>query len=42
MLTSERDFMPENPYTVGLDKNAANDTLLSPLSFIERTSTVYP
>ncbi len=34
--------MPENPCTVGLGKNAANDTLLSPPSFIERTSTVCP
>ena len=34
--------MPANPYTIGLDKNAANFTALSPLSFIERTATVYP
>ncbi|PWB44742.1 MAG: acyl-CoA synthetase [Rhodocyclales bacterium] len=34
--------MPANPYTIGLDKNAANYTPLSPLSFIERTATVYP
>ncbi|MBI4987883.1 MAG: acyl-CoA synthetase [Rhodocyclales bacterium] len=34
--------MPEHPYQDGLDKNAANYTPLSPLSFIERTATVYP
>ncbi|MDT3735330.1 MAG: acyl-CoA synthetase [Denitratisoma sp.] len=34
--------MPANPYTIGLDKNAANYTPLSPLSFIERTAAVYP
>lgn len=31
-----------NPYNVGLEKNNANYTPLSPLSFIERTATVYP
>jgi fatty-acyl-CoA synthase len=34
--------MPDSPYTVGLDRNAANFTPLSPLSFIERTASVYP
>ncbi|MCC6878245.1 MAG: AMP-binding protein, partial [Rhodocyclaceae bacterium] len=34
--------MSANPYTIGLDKNAANYAPLSPLSFIERTATVYP
>ena len=34
--------MPESPYTLGLDKNAANYTPLSPLSFIERTAQVFP
>ena len=34
--------MPANPYSIGLEKNAANYTPLSPLSFIERTATVYP
>lgn len=34
--------MPPNPYSIGLSKNAANYTPLSPLSFIERTATVYP
>jgi fatty-acyl-CoA synthase len=34
--------MPANPYAFGLDKNTANYTPLSPLSFIERTATVYP
>ena len=31
-----------NPYTVGLDRNAANHMPLSPLSFIERAATVHP
>ncbi|MEO8300005.1 MAG: AMP-binding protein, partial [Burkholderiales bacterium] len=31
-----------NPYTLGLDKNAANHVPLSPLSFIERSAAVYP
>jgi fatty-acyl-CoA synthase len=31
-----------NPYDVGLDRNAANYVPLSPLSFIERTASVYP
>jgi len=31
-----------NPYTTGLDKNAANFVALSPLSFIERSARVYP
>ncbi|MBI2296657.1 MAG: acyl-CoA synthetase [Betaproteobacteria bacterium] len=31
-----------NPYTVGLDKNAANYTPLSPLSLLARTAYVYP
>ncbi|MDM7947359.1 MAG: acyl-CoA synthetase [Oceanibaculum nanhaiense] len=31
-----------NPYARDLDKNAANYTPLSPLSFLERTATVYP
>ena len=34
--------MPANPYSIGLEKNTANYTPLSPLSFIERTATVYP
>ena len=34
--------MSANPYTIGLDKNPANFAPLSPLSFIERTATVYP
>ena len=34
--------MSANPYSSGLDKNPANFTPLSPLSFIERTATVYP
>ena len=31
-----------NPYSLGLEKNAANYTPLSPLSFIERAAYVYP
>lgn len=31
-----------NPYSMGLDKNAANFAALTPLSFIERTASVYP
>ncbi len=34
--------MPDSPYTVGLDRNAANYAPLSPLSFIARTADVYP
>ncbi|MBV6409788.1 MAG: acyl-CoA synthetase [Burkholderiales bacterium] len=34
--------MPASPYTIGLDKNAANHAPLSPLSFLERTADVYP
>ncbi|MCX6044359.1 MAG: acyl-CoA synthetase [Chloroflexi bacterium] len=31
-----------NPYSVGLDKNPANYTPLSPLTFLERAASVYP
>jgi fatty-acyl-CoA synthase len=31
-----------NPYELGLDKNPANFVALSPLSFIERSASVYP
>ncbi|WP_028998686.1 acyl-CoA synthetase [Azohydromonas australica] len=31
-----------NPYSLGLDRNAANFVALSPLSFIERAALVYP
>ena len=31
-----------NPYTEGLDKNSANFTPLSPLTFIERAASVFP
>ena len=34
--------MPDNPYQVGLGKNPANYAPLTPLSFIERTASVYP
>src|SRR5258708_28955854 len=31
-----------NPYEVGLDKNAANFTPLTPLGFLLRSASVYP
>ncbi len=31
-----------NPYSIGLDKNPANYTVLSPLTFVERTAYIYP
>ncbi|MEK9901507.1 MAG: AMP-binding protein, partial [Rhodospirillaceae bacterium] len=31
-----------NHFETGMDKNAANYTSLSPLSFIRRSATVYP
>src|SRR5579872_3726670 len=31
-----------NPYTVGLDRNAANHAPLTPLGFIERAAAVHP
>ena len=31
-----------NPYELGLDKNQANFVALSPLSFLERSASVYP
>ncbi len=31
-----------NPYSTGLDKNAANFVALSPLSYLERAARVYP
>ena len=34
--------MSNNAYDHGLDKNAANYTPLSPLSFLERTAYIYP
>ena len=34
--------MSANPYAQGLEKNAANYATLTPLSFIERTASVYP
>lgn len=34
--------MPNNLYSIGLEKNPANYVPLSPLSFIERTAAVYP
>ena len=34
--------MQGNPYNTGLDKNKANYTPLSPLSFLERSAQVYP
>jgi fatty-acyl-CoA synthase len=34
--------MPDNPWSIGLDKNAANYVPLTPLSFLARTAEVYP
>ena len=34
--------MQTHPYQTGLDKNEANFVALSPLSFIERSASVYP
>jgi len=34
--------MPDSPYSTDLDRNAANYSPLSPLSFIERAAAVYP
>lgn len=34
--------MPHNPYELNLEKNTANYTALSPLSFLQRASDVYP
>ena len=34
--------MPDSQYATDLDKNAANYTPLSPLTFIERAAAVYP
>lgn len=31
-----------NPYTVGLDRNAANFVALTPLDFIARTASIFP
>jgi len=31
-----------NPYSIGLDKNPANYTPLSPLTFVERSAYIYP
>jgi len=36
------DMPPSSPYHAGLDKNTANYSALSPLSFIERAASVYP
>ena len=34
--------MHHNPYELGLDQNPANFAALTPLSFIERTASIYP
>ncbi|WP_444814974.1 acyl-CoA synthetase [Variovorax brevis] len=36
------DLTTNHPYQFGLDKNEANFVALSPLSFIERSASVYP
>ena len=51
MTTTETPVPPQTqpqvqprrqPYSTGLDKNAANFVALSPLSYIERSAAVYP
>ena len=32
----------DNPYNIGLDRNAANYQPLTPLTFLERAATVFP
>ena len=34
--------MPNSQYSTDLDKNSANYSSLSPLTFIERAASVYP
>ena len=34
--------MPSAIYDLGLDRNPANFTVLSPLGFVERSATVFP
>ena len=34
--------MSNNPYTIGLDKNAANYQPLTPIGLLERAAKVYP
>src|SRR3989304_5089117 len=34
--------MPTNKYEMGLDKNDANYVPLSPLTFVERTASIFP
>jgi fatty-acyl-CoA synthase len=41
-LLIEELMSTSNPYTVGLEKNAANYTPLSPLTFLERAAAVHP
>ncbi len=33
---------PSNPYEVGLDRNDANTNVLTPLTFLKRTASVFP
>ncbi|MFT5220873.1 MAG: fatty-acyl-CoA synthase [Planctomycetota bacterium] len=41
-INSSSSSSSGNPYASGLDKNAANFSPLSPLTFIERAASVYP
>ena len=41
-MTDQSGMNSQNPYSIGLDKNAANYSALSPLTFIERAASVYP
>ena len=38
----ERELSSGNQFSADLDKNAANYSPLSPLTFIERAASVYP
>ncbi|MDH3389125.1 MAG: acyl-CoA synthetase [Gammaproteobacteria bacterium] len=38
----ERELSSSSPFSTDLDKNAANYTPLSPLTFLERAASVYP
>jgi fatty-acyl-CoA synthase len=41
-MAREEIMVRSNPYNIGLDKNAANHTPLSPLSLLARSAYVYP
>src|SRR5258708_23478507 len=41
-LREDAAMTATNPYEVGLDKNAANFTPLTPIGFLLRSASVYP